>query len=145
MRATFDNPDSVLFPNQFVNVRLLVDTLAGVALSPNPAVQVGPSGNFVYLLTADGTVSRRDVTVGPTDGKTTTITKGLAPGDSVVIDGVDRLKDGAKVRIVDDTVSAAASGEAGHAAGGLRHHRDGAAQGAPAERAKLTPASPSPQ
>ncbi|MBV8107563.1 MAG: MdtA/MuxA family multidrug efflux RND transporter periplasmic adaptor subunit [Hyphomicrobiales bacterium] len=105
MRATFDNPNGVLFPQQFVNVRLLVDTLTGVALAPNAAVQIGPSGNFVYVLNADSTVSRRDVVTGPSDGTRTTITSGLAAGDKVVIDGVDRLRDGAKV-----TVAAAAPG-----------------------------------
>ena len=101
MRATFDNPNGALFPQQFVNVRLLVDTQKGVALAPNAAIQIGPSGNFVYLLNDDGTVSKRDVVSGPTDGKVTTITEGLASGDKVVIDGVDRLRDGAKVRLAD--------------------------------------------
>jgi membrane fusion protein, multidrug efflux system len=99
MRATFDNPKGALFPQQFVNVRLLIDTLKGVALAPNAAVQIGPSGNFVYLLNADDTVSKRDVAVGPSDGKSTTIMSGLAAGDQVVIDGVDRLRDGAKVTV----------------------------------------------
>ncbi len=113
MRATFANPKGVLFPQQFVNVRLLIDTLKGVALAPNAAVQVGPSGHFVYLLDADDTVKKRDVVTGPTEGKSTAITSGLAAGDKVVIDGVDRLRDSAKVRVVGgagDAV-AAASGE----------------------------------
>ena len=65
MRATFDNPNAVLFPNQFVNVRLLVDTMTGAALAPNAAIQIGPSGNFVYLLNDDSTVSKRDIVSGP--------------------------------------------------------------------------------
>ena len=88
LRATFDNPNGVLFPMQFVNVRLLVNTMKGVTLAPNAAIQIGPSGNFVYLLNKDGTVSKRDVVSGPTDGKMTTVSQGLAPGDQVVIDGV---------------------------------------------------------
>ncbi len=111
MRATFDNPNGALFPQQFVNVRLLVDTLKGVTLAPNAAVQIGPSGNFVYLLNDDGTVSKRDVVSGPTDGKVTTITKGLAPGDKVVIDGVDRLRDGSKVTVADDANAGASEGQ----------------------------------
>ena len=107
MRSTFDNPNGVLFPNQFVNVRLLVDTMTGVTLAPNPAIQLGASGNFVYLLNDNATVSKRDVVIGPTDGKHTVITSGLAAGDKVVIDGVDRLRDGAKVKVVDH----AAAGE----------------------------------
>ena len=100
MRATFANPDFALFPQQFVNVRLLIDTLRGVALAPNAAVQIGPIGHYVYLLSADGTVAKRDVATGPSDGASTTITSGLAAGDQVVIDGVDRLRDGAKVNVV---------------------------------------------
>jgi len=102
MRATFDNPNGVLFPQQFVNVRLLVDTMTGATLAPNAAIQLGASGNFVYLLNDDSTVSKRDVTTGPTDGKRTTIASGLKAGDKVVIDGVDRLRDGAKVKVVNN-------------------------------------------
>ena len=105
MRATFANPDGVLFPQQFVNVRVLVDTLKGVALAPNAAVQIGPSGNFVYLLNGDETVSKRDVVTGAANGASTTITSGLSAGDQVVIDGVDRLRDGAKVRVVDNATA----------------------------------------
>ena len=111
MRSTFDNPNGVLFPNQFVNVRLLVDTMTGVTLAPNPGIQLGASGNFVYLLNDDLTVSKRDVATGPTDGKHTVITSGLKAGDKVVIDGVDRLRDGAKVKVVDR--AAAGGGQAG--------------------------------
>ena len=111
MRATFDNPKGVLFPQQFVNVRLLVDTLTGVTLAPNAAVQIGPSGDFVYVLDANSTVSKRDVVTGPADGRQTTITKGLAAGDKVVIDGVDRLRDGSKVTVVDNATAEAAAGQ----------------------------------
>ncbi len=124
MRATFDNPDQVLFPQQFVNIRLLVDTLKGGALAPNAAIQIGPSGNFVYLLNDDKTVSRRDVVTGPTDGKLTTIREGLAAGDKVVIDGVDRLRDGAKVRLSDGAAGEAMQGQ--EQGGGSRRHSGGA-------------------
>ncbi len=109
MRATFDNSKGALFPQQFVNIRLLIDTLKGVALAPNAAVQIGPTGSFVYLLNADGTVSKRDVGTGPSNSKSTTITSGLAAGDRVVIDGVDRLRDGAKVTVADEAGASAAS------------------------------------
>ena len=150
MRATFDNPKGVLFPQQFVNVRLLVDTLTGVTLAPNAAVQIGPSGDFVYVLNADSTVSKRDVVTGPADAARTTITKGLASGDKVVIDGVDRLRDGAKVMVVENPPGASAQGGQGQgqgpqlgfsgAGGGGaqgRHHRhgqsgQGGGEGAPA-------------
>ena len=139
MRATFDNPDGVLFPQQFVNVRLLIDTMTGVVLAPNAAVQVGPSGNFVYLLNDDSTVAKRDVVTGPNDGARTTIASGLSAGDRVVIDGVDRLRDGAKVRLAeaaagDGADQPAAGSNAGGGSGWGRHHRAGrngrAAQGA---------------
>jgi membrane fusion protein, multidrug efflux system len=116
MRATFDNPKGVLFPNQFVNVRLLVDTMTGAVLAPNAAIQLGASGNFVYLLNGD-IVSKHDVVIGPTDGKHTVITSGLAAGDKVVIDGVDRLRDGAKVKVVDHPASAGAGSQAGSGKG----------------------------
>ena len=127
MRSTFDNPKGVLFPNQFVNVRLLVDTMTGATLAPNAAIQLGASGDFVYLLKDNSTVAKRDVAVGPTDGKHTVITSGLAGGDKVVIDGVDRLRDGAKVKIADP--AAAGAGQAGAASGfgGEVHERRRAA------------------
>jgi len=164
MRSTFANPNGVLFPQQFVNVRLLVDTMTGATLAPNPAIQLGASGNFVYLLNEDSTVSKRDVVTGPTDGKHTVITSGLAAGDKVVIDGVDRLRDGAKVKVVDHTTAGA--GQAGAGAGpgsggegsgagstnggGQHHHRrhdqsgageDSAAPAAPPNPAPATDAS----
>src|ERR1700753_1857635 len=115
MRSTFDNPKGVLFPQQFVNVRLLVDTMTGATLAPNAAIQLGASGDFVYLLKDDSTVAKRDVAVGPTDCKHTVITSGLAGGDKVVIDGVDRLRDGAKVKVVDHVP--AGNGQAGAGSG----------------------------
>jgi len=125
MRATFDNPDGVLFPQQFVNVRLLVDTMTNVALAPNAAVQVGPSGDFVYVLNDDSTVSKRDVVTGTGDGAQTTIAKGLAAGDKVVIDGVDRLRDGAKARLAEMAAEGAdkPGTGAGEASQGRRHRR----------------------
>ena len=134
MRATFDNPEGVLFPQQFVNVRLLVDTMANVVLAPNPAVQVGPSGDFVYVLNDDSTVSKRDVVTGPGDGAHTTITKGLAAGDKVVIDGVDRLRDGAKVRLADAAAAEGADKQGtGAGAGGQGRHRRGGPNGETAQ------------
>jgi multidrug efflux system membrane fusion protein len=99
LRATFTNDNSALFPNEFVNVHLLVDTLQNAALVPAPAVQTGAPGAYVYKVNADNTVSVQIVTVGPSDGVNTVITKGLKPGDVVVTDGVDRLSDGAAITI----------------------------------------------
>jgi multidrug efflux system membrane fusion protein len=135
MRATFDNPNGVLFPEQFVNVTILVDTMTGVTLAPNPSIQLGATGNFVYLLNEDSAVSKRDIVIGPTDGKHTVVSSGLAPGDKVVIDGVDRLRDGAKVKVVGSPPAVASQGAAGPsddaasgggdaaAGAGHRHHR----------------------
>ena len=136
LRATFANPDGVLFPNQFVNVRLLVDTLSGAVLAPNAAIQLGASGSFVYVVNADSTVAVRNVTTGAADAKNTTIVSGLAVGENVVIDGVDRLRDGAKVS-VRNGAGAASSNQApanpGTGEGQHRHRRqDQGAGGAPA-------------
>jgi multidrug efflux system membrane fusion protein len=98
MRAVFDNADEALFPNQFVNVRLLADTVKDATTVPVAAIQRGQPGTFVYLVKADDTVAIRVIEVGATDGEKVAILKGLELGDQVVIDGVDRLRDGAKIR-----------------------------------------------
>lgn len=100
LRADFLNADNKLFPNQFVNVHLLVKTLSNVTLVPSPAVQEGVPGAYVYVVQPDHTVKIQTVIVGPSDGVNTAIIKGLQPGETVVVDGVDRLTDGSKVQIV---------------------------------------------
>src|SRR4029077_8480761 len=100
LRAIFENPDQTLFPNQFVNIQLLVDTVRGADLIPNSAVQRGAPGTFVYVVKPDETVTAQPVTLGPGDDRRIVVTKGLEPGQLVVVDGADRLKDGAKVRPV---------------------------------------------
>ena len=100
LRAIFDNPDESLFPNQFVNVKLLVETLQGVNIVPSSAIQRGAPGTFVYLVKPGNTVSVQKVKLGPTDGQRVVILSGLEAGQSVVDDGADRLKDGAKVTLV---------------------------------------------
>jgi multidrug efflux system membrane fusion protein len=122
LRATFANPDNVLFPSQFVNVRLLVDTLKNVVLVPNAAVQLGQSGPFVYVVKDEASVEVRKVKSGPSDSAHTVIESGLNPGESVVIDGVDRLRDGAAVRLV-SAKTAAGDAPAGGAAEGSGQHR----------------------
>jgi len=128
LRATFDNPDNALFPNQFVNARLLVDTLTNVVLAPNAAVQLGQDGPFVYVVKEGKTVEARKVKTGPTDSSRTVIESGLKAGESVVTDGVDRLRDGAEIRIAGaKPATAPAGGEAPreHHHG---HKKDDAAQ-----------------
>lgn len=99
LRAMFANADEALFPNEFVNVRLLVDTLRHVVLVPTAAVQSGAPGDYVFLVNPNQTVSVRKVTVGPSDGRHTVIVAGLNAGQTVVTDGLDRLSDGARIRL----------------------------------------------
>jgi len=101
LRAIFDNPDQLLFPNQFVNIGLLVNTLHDTSIVPLAAIQRGAPGTFVYLVKPDDTVAAQPVTLGPGDTQNVAVTKGLTQGDAVVTDGADRLKDGAKVRLVE--------------------------------------------
>jgi membrane fusion protein, multidrug efflux system len=98
LRAIFDNADEALFPNQFVNIRLLVDTVKDAIVVPVAAIQRGQPGTFVYRVKPDDTVEVRVVETGATDGEKIAVVKGLAIGDEVVIDGTDRLRDGAKIR-----------------------------------------------
>jgi multidrug efflux system membrane fusion protein len=109
LRAVFDNPEQILFPNQFVNVQLLVDTLAGADLVPNAAIQRGAPGTFVYVVKPDNTVTPQPVTLGPADDQLVAIAKGLQVDQVVVTDGADRLKDGAKVALVEPAPLAAAT------------------------------------
>jgi multidrug efflux system membrane fusion protein len=99
LRAMFDNPQRSLFPNQFVNTKLLIDTLHNQIVVPAAAIQRGAEGAYVYVVGADKTVSMRTIILGPTDGTKTSITKGLKVGETVVIDGADRLRDGSQVNI----------------------------------------------
>jgi multidrug efflux system membrane fusion protein len=155
LRAIFDNSDEALFPNQFVNIRLLVDTVKDATTVPVAAVQRGQPGTFVYLVKPDDTVAIRVIETGESDGEKVAITKGLAVGDQVVTDGVDRLRDGAKIRrsgqapngqpVAAVPDSGAAAGNAAKPQGGQR--RDGGSQqGAGGERrggAGRTPAQTS--
>jgi multidrug efflux system membrane fusion protein len=102
-KARFDNQDEVLFPNQFVNVRLLADTLKQVVLVPTAAVQFGVNGTFVYVLEGDKKVKVRALKTGASDETSTVITEGLAAGDRVVLEGTDRLKDDSAVEVVGDS------------------------------------------
>jgi len=99
LRAQFPNESKALYPNQFVNVRLLLDTHKGVTTMPTAGVQRGVPGTFVYLVNADSTVSVRPVKLGVTDGDNVEVSSGLAPGDRIVVDGADKLRDGAKINI----------------------------------------------
>jgi len=99
IRATFDNKDNALFPNQFVNARLLVEVKHGVTLVHTAAVQRNSQITYVYLVKSDSTVTVRPITVGTTEGDDAEVSSGLAPGDVVVMTGVDKLQEGSKVRV----------------------------------------------
>jgi len=99
LKAMFSNKDNALFPNQFVNARLLLDIKQGTTVVPQAALQRSPQGAFVYLLKSDQTVTVRTVSVGPAEGDDVSIDEGLSPGDLVVVEGADRLREGSKVEL----------------------------------------------
>jgi multidrug efflux system membrane fusion protein len=141
LRANFDNADEKLFPSQFVNVVMLLDTLKGVVRVPTRAVQRGAPGSYVYLVDAQNTVAVHPIKLGEQDGDFFAVLAGLSPGDVVVTDGADRLRDGAKVSIPDQSKTPASpaapsgprahghwQGQGGGAGGhgnGQHHHRPG--------------------
>lgn len=100
LRATFENRDDALFPNQFVNAHLLVRTLRGAVIAPHAAILEGQQGYYTYVIGPDGRASVRPVTLGPQNRDEVVITSGLAGGEQVVTDGADRLREGMRVRII---------------------------------------------
>jgi multidrug efflux system membrane fusion protein len=120
LKATFPNSDNKLWPGGFVGVRLLVDVAKAAAVVPPAAVQRGPRGTYVYIVTGKDTVTRRSVTVGHEDETASVITDGVKPGDRVVVDGAARLTDGSHVTIAQPTgaVETGASGLAATSAPG---------------------------
>ncbi|WP_349605578.1 MULTISPECIES: MdtA/MuxA family multidrug efflux RND transporter periplasmic adaptor subunit [Cupriavidus] len=108
LKAVFPNADGMLFPNQFVNVRTRVDTLKDATVIPVAAIQRGQQGTFVYTVDDSGKVKVQVITLGPGDGSRNAVLKGLEPGQRVVIDGADRLKEGMTVEAVDPAARAAA-------------------------------------
>ncbi len=135
LRALFDNADGTLFPNQFVNVQLLEDTLKDQVIIPNAAVRRGaPNGvttTFVYVVKPDSTVSVRPVTLGVVDGERAGIQQGIAVGEQVVTEGADRLREGAQVILPSTAPAGAAAGSTGRA----KQLQPGAGQGPHGTRA----------
>jgi multidrug efflux system membrane fusion protein len=129
-KARFANAQNTLFPSQFVNVRILVDTVKNAIVVPITALRHGPNGDFVYVLNDNRTVSLRTVVQGQSTGDSVAITSGLQIGERVITDGGDRLKDGAKVMLPGDAASAGARGARGGASSasgaGAGRHRHGA-------------------
>jgi multidrug efflux system membrane fusion protein len=99
LRAQFDNADNALFPNQFVNVRMKLDRLVDVVTIPPAAVQRGAQGLFVYVVRPDNTVTQRVVKLGPAETQRVAVSEGIAAGEVVVVDGMDRLRPGAQVEV----------------------------------------------
>lgn len=101
LKAEFPNADDKLFPNQFVNIRLRVQTIKDAVVIPSAAVQYGSRGTYAYLVSEQTTASVRDIVLGPSDGDWQSITKGLAVGDRVILEGLDRLREGRALTLVD--------------------------------------------
>jgi multidrug efflux system membrane fusion protein len=120
IRAQFDNADNALFPNQFVNARLLIKTLDNAVTVPTSAILRGSPGAYVYVINADSTVSVRPIVTSAVDGNTTAVTSGLSPGERVVIDGTDRLRDGLKVVVAADQPAAPGGARSGGQRSGQR-------------------------
>lgn len=110
LKARFDNAEQMLFPNQFVNVRLRVSDRQGATIVPSAAVQFGNQGTFVYVVDAESKVSIRPVAIAASDAERSLVESGIEPGDRVVLEGTDRLRDGGKVDVIDDDASAAEPG-----------------------------------
>ena len=123
LKALFDNSDDSLFPEQFVTARLRLDTLSGATLVPSAAVQRGAPGTFVYVVNADNTVSLRKMSPGPSSGDLVSVKDGVRPGEKVVIDGLDKLRDGAQVALIADSARGAASPATPAPPPGQRPHR----------------------
>jgi len=121
LKAQFPNDDSALFPNQFVNVRLLLDQQRNATVVPTAAVLEGPQGAYVYVVNADQTVHARPVTTGAVQGDDSAIARGLRVGERVVVDNTDKLREGAKVQTVSGEMVATT-----HGARAGRTHSDGA-------------------
>lgn len=122
-KARFANADGTLFPNQFVNARVLLDTVRGAVTIPASAVRNGPKGSFVFVVGPDRTAKLTPVTLGPANGDSVSIARGLAVGATVVTEGADKLKDGAKVTLAGDKRRAGRDGGGGGAERGARRRQ----------------------
>ena len=123
IKAVFDNQDEALFPNQLVNVKLLVDTRKNVVVVPSQAVQQAPESPYVDVIKPDMTVEQRTVKSGATEGGNTVITQGLAEGELVATVGLDRLDNGTKVILQAADARAGAATSRGRARGGIPGRR----------------------
>jgi membrane fusion protein, multidrug efflux system len=127
LKAVFENNDNALFPNQFVNVRLLIDTKRGAIIVPAAAVQRGPQGTFTYVVDKDKKAEVRPITIGTTEGNDVQVEKGLEVGELTVVDGADKLQDGSKmdVKMANDPGPGSGAGEAPGAGAPGGHKKGG--------------------
>jgi multidrug efflux system membrane fusion protein len=127
LKATFENKDHVLFPNQFVNARLGVELIRDAVLIPNAAIQRGPDEDYVYVVRPDETVELRPVVIGPGEGAESSVKSGLRPGETIVITGLDKLQPDARI-----TLPKAGQGKGGQGKAGQKQNQtDGAPQSKP--------------
>jgi len=138
LRAAFPNDDEVLFPNQFVNISMLIDVQHGATVVSTSAIERGQQGSFVYVVGTDNKVSAKPVTLGATEGERVAVLTGLSPGDKVVVDGADRLKEGMEV---DPQLPSQTPGGGARTPGGHAWSKDGNpwAGGKPGGDVKLGP------
>jgi multidrug efflux system membrane fusion protein len=144
LRAVFPNDDEKLFPNQFVNVRMLLDVDRGATVISSSAVERGQQGNFVYVVQPDSTVAARPVTLGTAEGERVAVTKGLAVGEQIVTDGADKLREGMQVIVQGPTPSSSSSTEPAAADPNRKRRRkdgggDGTKSGPPADTSTAAP------
>ena len=100
LKGQFANEDGALFSNQFVNIKMKMDTLRSVTIIPTAAIQRGIMGTFVYVVKKDQTVSVRPLTLGPAEGEKVAVLEGLQPNERVVVDGADKLRESMKVKLI---------------------------------------------
>jgi multidrug efflux system membrane fusion protein len=147
LKAEFANENGILFPNQFVNVRMPVERRDNVVLVPSAAVQRGSPGTYVYVVNDDQTVTVTPIKVGAVQGETTEVQNGLRAGAHVVVDGADKLRDGAKVELIDPNArnaAPAAADKRGRGAGGKAARGDVAGEAAPGAASANVPGNATP-
>src|SRR5262249_7599107 len=118
LKAVFDNNNNALYPNQFVNVRLLIDVLKNATVVPAATVQRGSQGTFVYVVTQNQTAELRPVAIKNTEGNDVALASGVEPGEMVVLEGMDKVQDGARVDVqVPGQIGDAPAGRRGNGSG----------------------------
>jgi multidrug efflux system membrane fusion protein len=127
LKAKFPNNDYALFPSQFVNIRVLLHTRRDAIVIPTAAIQRGNNGNFVYIVKADNTISIRPVTTGPAENELTAINQGITVGETVVVDGLDKLREGSKVKPIKRGAGGALADSANLSSAHKKHRRHDAA------------------